>query len=300
MVGSSNDNFTFKANDGILDSNVATASTIVNANSPLDGFDPSANGLVRTIVVQPDGRILIGGDFTTLAPNGGASVARNYLARLNPDGTVDPTFNPNPNSSIEAMALQPDGKIVSVGDFNVLTPNGSASINRNFIARLNADGTVDPTFDPRANSFVYAVALQADGGIVVGGDFTALAPGGGAMLPQTIARVNPDGTVDPTFDPSANTMVNALTVQIDGRILVGGRFTTLAPNGATPVTRNYLARVNVDGSLDASFNPNPNSILGAIAVQADGRILIGGEFSTLTPNGGASSHAQSHGAAESR
>ena len=189
MARGPDDSFTFMANDGILDSNVATAST--NANSPLDGFDPSANGLVRSIVVQPDGRILIGGDFTTLAPNGGASVTRNYLARLNPDGTVDPTFNPNPNSSIEAMALQPDGKIVLVGDFNVLAPNGSASINRNFIARLNADGTVDPTFDPRANSFVYAVAVQADGGIVVGGDFTALSPGGGATVTRKyIARVN--------------------------------------------------------------------------------------------------------------
>ena len=209
MAGSSEDSFTFKANDGILDSNVATASVMVNANSPLDGFDPNANGLVRSIVVQPDGRILIGGDFTTLAPNGGASVVRNYLARLNPDGTVDPTFNPNPNSSIEAMALQPDGKIVLGGDFNVLAPNGGASINRNFIARLNADGTVDPTFDPRANSFLYAVAVQADGGIVVGGDFTALSPGGGASVTRNrIARVNPDGTVDPTFNPNASTTVS--------------------------------------------------------------------------------------------
>ena len=278
-----------RANDAILDSNVATASVMVNANSPLDGFDPSANGLVRSIVVQPDGRILIGGDFTALAPNGGASVTRNYLARLNPDGTVDPTFNPNPNSSIEAMALQPDGKIVLVGDFSLLAPNGSASINRNFIARLNADGTVDPTFDPRANSFVYAVAVQADGGIVVGGDFTALSPGGGPSVARKfIARVNTDGTLDLTFDPKASTTVNVLTVQIDGRILLGGKFTSLAPNGGATVTRNYIARVNVDGTLDASFNPNPNNILGAIAVQADGRILIGGEFDTLSPNGGAS------------
>ena len=93
--------------------------------------------------VQPDGKILIGGDFTTLAPNGRLPVTRNYVARLNTDGTVDPTFNPSANSSIQAIALQPDGKIILGGDFNALAPNGGASINRGSIARFNADGTFD-------------------------------------------------------------------------------------------------------------------------------------------------------------
>ena len=57
------------------------------AQSPLDDFDPNANGAVSAIVVQPDGKILIGGDFTTLSPNGGATVIRNHIARLNPEGT---------------------------------------------------------------------------------------------------------------------------------------------------------------------------------------------------------------------
>jgi uncharacterized delta-60 repeat protein len=289
MAGSSNDSLTFKPRDGILDSNGPTASIMANPNSSLDGFDPSANGLVRSIVVQPNGRILIGGDFTTLAPNGGISVVRNYIARLNTDGTVDPSFNPNADSSVQAIALQSDGKVIIGGDFNALAPNGGASINRNFIARLNADGTVDTTFDPRANGAVLAVTVQPDGSIIIGGDFTVLTPGGGASVTRKrIARLNSDGTVDPNFDPSANTTVNALTMQIDGRVLVGGRFTTLTPDGGPTVMRNYFARLNVDGTVDASFNPNPNNILGAIAVQADGRILIGGEFASLTPNGGAS------------
>jgi uncharacterized delta-60 repeat protein len=281
------DSFTFKANDGTLDSAVATVSINVNTNSALDGFDPNANGLVRVAVVQPDGKILIGGDFTTLAPNGRLPVTRNYIARLNTDGTVDPTFNPSANSSVQAIALQSDGKIILGGDFNAFAPNGGASIIRGNLARFNADGTIDTTFDPRANGSVHAIAVQADGGIVIGGEFQQFNPGGGAtVLRNRIARLNPNGALDTTFDPKANNTVESLAVQPDGRILMGGRFTTLAPNGGATVTRNYVARLNVDGTLDAAFNPNPDSILGGIAVQPDGKILIGGAFITLTPNGG--------------
>jgi uncharacterized delta-60 repeat protein len=283
------DGFTFKANDGTLDSTVATVTINVNANAALDGFDPNANGLVRTAVVQPDGKILIGGDFTTLAPNGRLPVTRNYIARLNPDGTVDPTFNPSANGIVQAIALQPDGKIIVGGDFNVFAPNGGASINRNNIARFNADGTIDPTLDPRGTGSVHAIAVQADGGIVIGGEFGGFNPGGGATVVRNrIARLNANGFLDATFNPNANSAVETLAVQSDGRILMGGRFTTLAPNGGATVTRNYVARLNVDGTLDSPFNPNPNSILGGIAVQPDGKILIGGAFTALTPNGGSS------------
>ena len=281
------DSFTFKGNDGTLDSTVATVSINVNTNSALDGFDPNANGLVRAAVVQPDGKILIGGDFTTLAPNGRLPVTRNYIARLNTDGTVDPTFNPSANSSVQAIALQPNGKIILGGDFNAFAPNGGASINRGNLVRFNADGTLDSTFDPRANGSVHAISVQADGAVVIGGEFQQFNPGGGAtVLRNRIARLNPNGTLDTTFDPKANNAVETLAVQSDGRILMGGRFTTLAPNGGATVTRNYVARLNVDGTLDAAFNPNPDSILGGIAVQPDGTILIGGAFSALTPNGG--------------
>jgi hypothetical protein len=68
--------------------------TAVHGQSALDGFDPNANGTVRVVVVQPDGKILIGGNFTTLSPNGGGAVTRNHIARLNPDGTLDSAFNP--------------------------------------------------------------------------------------------------------------------------------------------------------------------------------------------------------------
>ena len=95
-------------------------------------------------------------------------MTRNYIARLNTYGTVDSTFNPNANSSVHAIALQPDGKILLAGDFCALAPNGGGSINRLRIARLNTDGTVDLTFDPSANASVLALAVQADGDIVWG------------------------------------------------------------------------------------------------------------------------------------
>jgi uncharacterized delta-60 repeat protein len=283
------DSFTFKANDGTLDSvAAATVSINVNGNSASDGFDPNANGLVRTVAVQADGKTLIGGDFTTLAPNGGASVTRNYIARLNSDGTVDTTFNPNANSSIQAIALQPDGKILLAGDFSAFAPNGGASVNSFYIARFNADGTIDATFDPRANGSVHAVAVQFDGQIVIGGEFTGFNPGGGATVGRNrVARLNPNGALDPAFNPSANATVDTLALQADGRILMGGRFTTLAPSGGATVTRSYLARFNIDGTLDAAFDPKPDNILGSLAVQPDGKILIGGSFVTLSPNGGA-------------
>src|SRR6476619_454851 len=157
---------------------LGSGAVAVHGQSALDGFDPNANGLVRVAAVQPDGKILIGGDFTTLAPNGRPPVTRNYIARVNVDGTLDPTFNPSANSSVRAIALLPDGKIILGGDFSAFAPNGGASINRTYVARLNADGTIDATFDSHPNGPVHALTVQADGNIVIGGEFTGFFNGG--------------------------------------------------------------------------------------------------------------------------
>src|SRR5947209_6706449 len=110
---------------------LAGGATAVRGQSALDGFDPNANGNVYVVVVQPDGKILIGGTFTTVL-----GVARNNIARLNPDGTLDTAFNPNANSYVGSIAVQADGKILAGGTFN-----GASSIGgqpRNHIARLDA------------------------------------------------------------------------------------------------------------------------------------------------------------------
>src|SRR5437588_10059308 len=95
---------------------LTSGAAAVRGQSALDGFDPNANDSVYVAVVQPDGKILIGGNFTTLSPNGGAAVTRNHIARLNPDGTLD-AFNPNANGPVNAIAVQADGKNVAGGVF---------------------------------------------------------------------------------------------------------------------------------------------------------------------------------------
>jgi uncharacterized delta-60 repeat protein len=262
--------------------------TTVITNPALDGFDPNANGAIRAIAVQPDGKIVIGGDFTALAPKGGPSVARSYIARLNVDGTVDADFDPNASGGVSAIALQVDGKILIGGGFLDLAPNGGASIARLRVARLNTDGTVDTAFNPASNGFVTTIAAQPDGKTLIGGDFTALAPNGGpSVTRRLVARLNPDGTLDTSFDPNvtSGSIVWAIKVQLDGKILISGGFSALAPNGGPSVARNYIARVNADGTVDTAFDPNPNSTINAIALQADGKILVGGFFNTLRPNG---------------
>ena len=196
---------------------------------------------------------------------------------------MDAGFNPNANDLVFSVEVQPDGKVLIGGTFTAM-----GGIARNRIARVNADGTLDTGFDPNANDPIYNVRAQADGKVLLAGFFTTLQPNGAAVSTTRnhIARVNADGTLDTGFDPNLNAYVSCVAVQTDGRMLLGGQFTTLQPNGAAaPTTRNHIARLNADGTLDTGFNPNPNSTVLSIALQADGRVLLGGGFTTLQPNG---------------
>ena len=278
---------------------ILSFSAAIKAQSPVDGFDPNANNSVLATAVQSDGKILLGGFFTTLSPNGGPAVARNRIARLNPDGTLDIAFNPNANNGVRAIVLQNDGKILIVGHFSTLAPNGGPAVTRHNIARLNSDGTLDTSFDPNADGIIVALVLQNDGTILIGGSFSTLSPNGGPQVVRhRIARLNPNGTVD-SFDPNLTsgpqniTTINSIALQTDGKVLMGGLFTTLKPNGGAIVTRHNIARMNSTGTLDAAFNvdvetpiPNKSPFVNSIAVQPDGKILLGGLFTTVSVNGG--------------
>src|SRR6267378_3497563 len=245
---------------------------VARGQSVLDGFDPNADDLVRVVVVQPDGKILIGGDFTTLAPNGGVAVTRNRIARLNPDGTLDTTFNPNANSAVLSIAVQADGKILVGGGF---TSIGGQPRNR--IARLDATTGLADSFDPNANSDVLSIAVQADGKILVGGDFVLTSIGGQPR--NRIARLDATTGLADSFNPNANNDVFSIAVQADGKILAGGAF-----NGATSIggqTRNRIARLDATTGLADSFDPNASDIVYSIAVQAAGKILAGGIFTSI-------------------
>ena len=130
------------------------------------------------------------------------------------------------------------------------------------MARLNTDGTLDTSFNPNGNGAVNAIVVQADGKMMVGGSFTSFQPNGTGnnITHDYIARLNTDGTVDSGYNPQADAPIAALALQSDGKVVVGGTFTTFQPNSATSTTtRNYMARLNTDGTVDAGFDPEPKA-----------------------------------------
>ena len=273
----------------------SAAAAFAQSPSAADGFDPNVNGNVYAVALQPDGKLILAGQFSTVSPNGSPGDIRNNLARLNVDGSLD-AWNPNVTGTVRAVVLQPDGKILIGGDFTTVQPNvatpSPTSPTRNRLARFNADGSLDATFDPNLGGSlgpqVYAILLQSSGKIVVGGTFTTVQPNGAATATtrNRLARFNADGTLDTAYDPNANGIVFALAQHIDGKIIVVGGFTSLAPNGTTnPTTRNHIARLNPDGTPDSEFDPNLDNRATALAIQRDGKILVGGDFSTVKPAG---------------
>ncbi|MBK8001644.1 MAG: hypothetical protein IPK15_23810 [Verrucomicrobia bacterium] len=234
--------------------------------NPLAGSTNSINAVVR----QPDGKIIVGGDFVTLN-----RTARNRLGRLNEDGTLDPTFVPRsgPNGIVNAMALQEDGRLVIGGFFT-----SYAGTNRSYIARLLSDGTLDGFFNPGsgADNPVHATVVYPDRRIAVGGAFTTM---NGISRPG-IALLETNGAVSASFNPGLSVAgtVFAIAIQPDGKLIVGGDFDTVGG-----VTRPNVARLNPDGSLDLAFDAGtgPDALVRTIAVQADGKILVGGSFTNV-------------------
>ena len=247
----------------------------LNPDASLDGqfnVGTGPNGAIRALAVEASSRILIGGMFTSV--NG---TNRNHIARLNPDGSLDGSFNPGSgtDSSVSALALQSDGRILVAGSFTFF--NGQP---QPYIVRLNTNGTVHGAFHVGVGPDrpVQALAIQPDGKILIGGDFTSV--NNDPSYPR-VARLNPDGSLDTTFRPGAgaDSTVRALVVQADGRILVGGSFTNFNNR-----TVNYLARLLPTGALDTNYaaavltNRGANDVVYTLALQADGKLLVGGGF----------------------
>jgi uncharacterized delta-60 repeat protein len=229
-----------------------------------DTLSPGPNSPVFAIAIQPDGKILIGGGFTSV---GGQ--ARNGLAELNPDGTLNAGFNlPDSGNDVYALAIQPDGKILAAGAFYSFGGQRHANI-----ARLNADGTLDSSFTAAVSNAVNCLVVQPDGKIVLGGNFTGVS----GQVRKYIARLNADGSLDGQFNPGANNSVYTLALQPDGGIIAGGRFTSLASAG-----QPYLGRLTSAGLPDGSFNSGPDNFVYALAVQPDGKIVVGGRFATIS------------------
>lgn len=223
-------------------------------------FDPGSgvNGGVSAVALQPDGRVFISGSFTAVK-----GLSRPGLARLNVDGSGDGSFNPGVAGG-GLIALQADGRLL------VNTYTG--------LVRLHADGSLDNTFAASIAAYdegIFALAIQPDGKVLIGGGFTVV----NGTDRFGIARLNSNGTVDNSFNPGTGAYgVYAIALQPDGRVLIAGGFQSV--NGTN---RNHVARLNANGSLDNGFNPGdgPSDWVYTMALQPDGKVLVGGNFSTI-------------------
>ncbi len=263
----------FEEYDGISRLGIARLNTdglLDTTFDPGTGFDAS----IHALAIQSDDKILVGGQFTEYD-----GTLRNRIARLNTDGSLDLSFDPGDgfDSTVSSLVIQSDGKIIAGGSFTAY--DGTPRIR---IARLNTDGTLDMSFDP-GDGFsgqVSSLIIQSDDKIMAGGSFTAY-----DGTPRIrIARLNTDGSLDGSFDPGDgfDSSVNSLSIQSDGKIVVGGQFIEY---DGTPRIR--IARLNTDGTLDGSFDPGdgfgvaPNYIL----IDDDDKIVAAGNFTAYDGTG---------------
>ena len=215
-------------------------------------LDPSFNvdlggGFVWKMAAQPDGKMVILGDFETV--NG---VPRSSLARLSPDGAVDLSFTANqviaPLWEVRTITIAPGNKVILAGS---ITDYGGRTVHQ--IMRLNSDGSFDTTFHPAdLNLDIFAVAVQNDGKLVVGG--------------SDLVRLLDDGSIDPTFTARDwGSFVYSLGIYPDGKILVGGW--------------DGVRRLNSNGSPDGTFQnaARPSGMVMAVLALPDGRAIVGGQ-----------------------
>lgn len=285
-----------------------------NADGSIDSsfiFGSGANAAILTVALQNDGKIVIGGAFTSF--NG---ISVNRVVRLNSDGTPDSTFNQTTtlNGQVNTLLILPDGKFLVGGEFSISfsrliklnsdgsfdstifgfegkiftiinAPNnkilvgGIFSLPKPNIARLNSDLTLDSTFNPSGiNGFpVFKLAIQSNNKIIASGVFSTF----NGVATDSVISLNEDGTTAATFnltnDPEiSNLNVSGLAVQPDGKFLIG--FFNDAANSFADVRR-----FNSDGTPDTSFNTNTNNSLSVtdLNLQSNGQIIVSGYFDTI-------------------
>jgi uncharacterized delta-60 repeat protein len=243
------------------------------------GFDSFPD--VWQILVQPDAKVLVAGNFTTFAGND----ARDGIVRLMSDGTVDATFAPvTVNGFVYSAALQADGKVLIGGIFTSV--NGVADPG---VARLNANGSLDSSFQATgftrstSGTRVRAIIVQNnDGLIILSGNFRVGTGNNPPRMP--VLRLNTNGSVDSTFSSTA--VASGLT----GRDLV-----LQADNKIVAAINNSIYRLNTNGSkdtsfrqpsiLDATFSPAIPGTPVTLQLYSDGRLLVGGLFTDVDPPG---------------
>jgi uncharacterized delta-60 repeat protein len=248
----------------------------INTNGTLDTyFDPGdgPNGRVSRLVIQADGKIVVAGNFNRFG-----DVSVGYIARLHTNGTLDSTFTGAADDRI--FRLTATGANLNIyGSFRFV--NGSA---RGGVAILDVNGGLTGSYAKVTNgndkpSYVYAVATQADGKVLVGGDFTGVR----GKFHHGLARLNPDGSLDTTVNSGVDGYVRSIALQADGKILLGGCF-----GECNSYARTSLARLDLSSSaspaLDLTFNPIVTKLDGSVSEifkivpLSGGQIMLAGHF----------------------
>ena len=236
------------------------------------------SGDIRKIQIQSDERIILGGNFIDTEGN------IQNLCRILPNKERDTTFHPSLNIDgiVNDMILLPNGQIIVVGDFEVYDGDSVGGI-----VRLNNDGSRDFSFlsgtgaymGNLVNPHIAKVYRQTDEKLVVVGKFEYV----NGNLRNCIARLNADGSIDPTFDPgvgikwnssAASSQLTDMTILPNGQIVICGYFDEVNSS-------NYycLAKLNSNGTLDQSFHTSrANDPYYTRVVQQGNHILVGGQF----------------------
>jgi len=241
-------------------------------------FAPVLNAQVNAIVIDGNGRIVFGGQFSQPG-------TQPQLARFQPSGVLDDSFaGANLDGPVTALAIDSTGRIVVGGNF---TSVGGGTHYR--IARLASTGLVDTSFTGGLNNSAFGLAIDGSDNVVVVGEFARI--GTGSTLPtsrQGLARFTNAGAPDTSLsvDPALSFTVPVRSVAIDsqGRMVVVGDFSQagVAPNNRT---RNRIARFAVDGTLDTGFNPDLNGNTFSVAIDGNDKIVIAGEFTAVDGGG---------------
>ena len=189
----------------------------------LDSFNPGPIGSAYSVTLQSDGRILLGGHFlqSPNTPAGG-------LLRFNADGNADSDFETYANLGFEGVAVLTNKQILAASGI---------------VRRFNSDGSLDSAFVSAPGT---RILVQPDGKIL--------------SHSSALIRLNNDGSLDTNFSANVPSLF-AMALQTDGKIVVGGAFTSIDGQ-----PRNYLARLDSQGGLDTNFNPNVGFPVYAIAV----------------------------------
>jgi hypothetical protein len=266
---------------------------------PIVGFTPPVafptNSQIEAVAPATNGAFYIGGSFTNLVRSNGSVPVTNAstrVARILADGTVDSEFitETGPNNTVRSLLYSAANQGLYIGGaFSNVSGAGRPSLARLAVGQTNIDdGTLDTNFAPAltANSgspIVNAIVQQYDGKILVGGIFATAGTGTNAVGSANLARFESNGTRDVSFvPPQPGGEVRSIALQPDGKILIAGSFAQVAGQ-----PRKGLARLNIDGTLDTTFNVGTgtsggfNGTVWSVAVGLDGFVYAGGQFSSF-------------------